>query len=60
MSRALEARLHITAAGLLRGSYWRVHETLPAFVEALREEPGLLWVLASDYLERVAHAGDAS
>jgi hypothetical protein len=56
MSRTLarNARLYITAAGLLRGSYQRVDETLPAFVEALREDPELLWALAADFLERVA------
>lgn len=49
-----QARLHITAAGLLRGSYMRVDETLPAFVEALRDEPELLRALASEFLERIA------
>jgi hypothetical protein len=47
MSDVSTKRLHLTAAGLLRGSRLRLDETLPAFIAALKDDPKLLQALAS-------------
>jgi hypothetical protein len=49
--RKRQAMLRVTAVGLLRAGYLDFNKVLPAFVEAVKEDPELLWTLASDYLD---------